>query len=107
MESTPRIARRQLVAAMALVPVALALGQGASATAPAVCYDPASLSLAQKRQRRSIGYVEPSSDPAKRCGGCAFFKPAAAAGCGTCDLLSAGPVQAAALCNSYAPRPAP
>lgn len=93
--------RRQLLFAAAIAPVALAW-RSAAAETPA-CVDPAALPLAQKRQRRAINYVEPSPDLKKRCGGCAFFTAAGKANsCGTCQLLSGGPVSAIGLCNSFA-----
>jgi hypothetical protein len=83
------------------VPLALLVAGGAHAQAPA-CYDPATLPLNQKNRRRSLGYVEASSDPARHCSACSFFT-AGNAGCGTCGLLS-GPVNAGAVCSSFAPR---
>ncbi len=91
--------RRFLALAAAGAPLAL-LGIGTAQAA--ACYDPAALPLSQKNRRRSLGYVEASTDPAKRCAGCAFFT-AGAADCGTCALLS-GPVDAGAVCSSFAPR---
>jgi hypothetical protein len=70
--------------------------------AQAACYDPAALPFSQKSRRRSAGYVEASTDPARHCSLCSFFT-AAAAGCGTCTILG-GPVNAGALCGSFAPR---
>jgi hypothetical protein len=83
---------------------ALALPGLARASDPApVCGDPAKLTLGQRSQRRSLGYAEASADPKKRCGTCAFFT-AAAGGCGACQLMSGGPVAAAGLCRSFAPK---
>lgn len=74
---------------------------GVASAAEAACYDPASLTLSQRTRRRALGYVDASADPARRCGLCAFFA-AGAAGCGTCQILSGGPVSASGLCSSYA-----
>lgn len=93
--------RRGFLALAGSVPVA-ALAFGGIAQG-ATCYDPNTLSLTQKNRRRSLGYVEPSTDPSKKCGACAFFT-ATTAGCGTCALLSAGPVSAGAVCRSFAAR---
>lgn len=93
--------RRFLTLAAAAAPVAF-LAAGSARAEDAACYDPAALPLSQKNRRRSLGYVEASTDPVKRCAGCAFFT-ASAAGCGTCALLN-GPVNAGAVCNSFAPR---
>lgn len=96
------IARRRFLAlAAGSVPLALLAAGGARAQAPA-CYDPAALPLSQKNRRRSLGYVEASSEPAKHCSACSFFT-AGETGCGTCGLL-AGPVNAGAVCSSFAPR---
>ncbi len=98
-----RTSRRNfLAAAAAIVPLGLAAGVQAQPTP--VCANPATLPLSQKSKRRSLGYAEPSNQPGKTCGGCAFFAAAAAAGCGTCSLL-AGPVAAAGVCTSFAPKP--
>lgn len=93
--------RRFLTLAAVAAPFAV-LAVGSARAQTAACYDPAALPLSQKNRRRSLGYVEASADPAKRCAGCTFFT-AAAAGCGTCGLLN-GPVNAGALCNSFAAR---
>lgn len=87
------------IAAVGMPLAAFAAGAAQAAT----CYDPAALPLSQKSRRRSLSYVETSTDPAKRCAGCAFFT-AAAEGCGNCQLLN-GPVNAGASCASFAPRP--
>ncbi|MEO7247654.1 MAG: hypothetical protein ABIW31_04300 [Novosphingobium sp.] len=69
----------------------------------AACYDPAALPLSQKGMRKSLQFVAVSTDPAKRCGLCAFFK-ASGAGCGTCQILN-GPVAAESACDSFAAKP--
>jgi hypothetical protein len=92
--------RRFLALAAAGAPLAL-LATGAAAQT-AACYDPAALPLSQKNRRRSLSYVEASTDPAKHCSACTFFT-AAAEGCGTCGLLM-GPVNAGAVCASFSPR---
>ena len=94
--------RRNFLALAAGAPLALlAAGRTRAADAPA-CYDPAALPFSQKSQRRSLGYLEVSADPKKHCGACAFFTAAAQGGCGTCQLLSGGPVRADAVCGSFA-----
>lgn len=98
--------RRQLLIVAGIAPLALLVRGTARAQSQALCYDPAALPLAQKRQRRALGYVEPSPDPARRCGLCAFFTQSGKPdGCGTCQLLSGGPAVATSLCNSFAPKP--
>jgi hypothetical protein len=98
-------ARRQLLILAGIAPLALLVRGTAQAQGQTICYDPATLPLAQKRQRRALGYVEISVDQARRCGLCAFFTPGGnSKACGTCQLVSGGPVAAISVCNSYAPR---
>lgn len=94
--------RRQFLALAGLAPVALLASRTARAGEAAVCADPSTLSLSQKRQRRAIGYAEPSTAAGKACAGCAFFTAGTPAGCGTCQLLGGGPVAAVGVCNSFA-----
>ena len=96
--------RRRFIALAGLAPVALLGARQSFAQAKAACYDPNALPLAQKNMRRSLGFVDPAPDPAKRCGGCAFFV-ASQNGCGTCQILSGGPTAQTAYCNSFAPKP--
>lgn len=93
--------RRFLTLAASAAPL-VALGVGSARAQAAACYDPAALPFTQKNRRRSLGYLEAATDPARRCAGCAFFT-AGGAGCGTCGLLNA-PVNAGASCASFAPR---
>ena len=97
--------RRSFIALAGLTPVALLGARQAFAQAQPACVNPNALSLAQKSLRRSVGYVEPSPHGDKRCGLCAFFV-AAQNGCGTCQILSGGPVAQNAYCTSFAPKPA-
>jgi hypothetical protein len=71
--------------------------------AAAACYDPASIPLAQKNLKRSLGFVEASTDPKQKCGLCAFFTPTKGI-CGTCQMLSGAPVTTQGVCSSFAPR---
>lgn len=96
--------RRQFAARMGITLLAAGLPAAASAAAPAgpaSCADPASLPLSQRSRRRSLGYVEPATDAARRCGLCAFFT-GDPAGCGACQMLTGGPVSGLATCNSFA-----
>lgn len=92
--------RRNFVLLAGMAPLALVAGRGAAAVPPA-CYDPASLPLSQKNRRRSLGYTDASTDPQKSCSACAFFIVGEGS-CGTCQLLSEGPVSAHGVCNSFA-----
>lgn len=94
------ISRRSFLAVTTLAPCVFLAG-GSAAAQTAACYDPAKLALSQKSMRRSLGYVEASSDPNKRCSLCAFFT-GTQAGCGNCALLSGNPVNADGLCTSFA-----
>ncbi|MEO6717650.1 MAG: high-potential iron-sulfur protein [Novosphingobium sp.] len=97
--------RRNFLALAAGAPLALlAASRTRAADAPA-CYYPATLPFTQKNRRRSLGYVEISTDAKKHCGACSFFTASTASGCGTCQLLSGGPVRADAVCNSFAAKP--
>lgn len=93
--------RRSFLAAAGAVPLALFFARTASAQN--VCVDPASLPLAQKNRRRGLGYVEPTPDAKKRCGACAFFT-VSQPGCGTCQMLSGGPVSDMGVCTSFTPK---
>lgn len=94
--------RRNFIALAGIAPLAVITARAAHAAS--VCNDPASLSLAQKNMRRGLGYVEVAPDPKKRCGVCAFFT-ARQGSCGSCQMMSGGPVDAASVCNSFAPKP--
>lgn len=102
--------RRDFLALAGLAPLVAITARSGIAGAQAgpapggACADPASLPLTQKNRRRGLGYVEPSADPKKRCGLCAFFTPGQG-DCGTCQMLSGGAVSAQAVCNSFAPKP--
>ncbi len=92
--------RRKFLSLAVAAPFAAVAAGRAMAETPA-CYDPVNLPLSQQSMRRSLGFVAVSTDPKKRCDLCAFFK-AGAAGCGTCQLLSGGPVGAGSVCTSFA-----
>lgn len=94
--------RRNFLALAGAAPlVLLASGSRAAESAPATCHDPAALPFSQKIRRRSLGYVEVSTVAGKTCSACTFFT-ATQAGCGTCQLLTGGPVNATAVCTSFA-----
>lgn len=99
--------RRTFLTRVALAGIGLAAaataGSGVARAAGAPCFDPAALSLSQRNRRRALGYVDASTEAGKHCGGCAFFTGDAKA-CGTCQILSGGPVSGAGLCSSFAPR---
>jgi len=97
-----RINRRLFVGIAAATPLAIWTVR-AAADQPAACYDPASLPLSQKSRRRSLGYVDQSADPLRRCGECSFFTGSSAA-CGTCAMLGGGSVSLTGLCSSFSAR---
>lgn len=94
--------RRNFLGALAALPALLA-ASGAAAASDAVCYDADALPLNLKNRRKALGFVEQSPDAKRRCGLCAFFQ-AKDGDCGSCQLLSGGPVKAAGVCNSFAPK---
>lgn len=96
MASEPmRLDRRHALAALALGPLAI------GGAAQAACYDPAALPRGILARRRTLGFEETGPDPARRCGGCTFFT-ADAGDCGTCKLMTGGPVTALSTCRSWA-----
>lgn len=98
--------RRRILAAAGLAPIALLGARHAFAQAKpaaAACYDMAKLPLAQRNMRRSVSFADPSPEPTKRCGTCAFFV-ATQGNCGTCQIFSGGPTAASAYCTSFAPK---
>jgi hypothetical protein len=97
--------RRRFLAFAGLAPVALLGARETFAQAASACYDMSKLPLSQKSLRKAVNFVDPSPDKTKRCGTCAFFV-ATKDGCGTCQILSGGPVAQSAYCTSYAPKPA-
>jgi hypothetical protein len=103
---TMTASRRNFLGLAAAAPLAILAAKAANAAAPAACYDPAALPLSQRNRRRSLGYIEMSSDAKKRCGACAFFTAAANASCGSCQLLGST-VNAGAVCTSFAAKAKP
>jgi hypothetical protein len=76
---------------------------GENQQAANACVDMDALSVAEAGMRKSVHYVERSSDPAKMCKGCAFFTPADDGGaCGKCQMFSGGPANADGHCDSWA-----
>ncbi|HEY4366673.1 MAG TPA: high-potential iron-sulfur protein [Steroidobacteraceae bacterium] len=77
-------------------------GTTAAAVGGTVCADPSAMTDAEHSTRTSLGYAEKSPNPAQTCAGCAFFHAAAEGGdCGTCDMMSGGPVNSHGHCNSW------
>jgi hypothetical protein len=80
---------------------------GSSAASAKACADPSALSDSEINIRASLGYVEKSPNPQQVCAGCAFFHAGAqSSDCGTCDMMSGGPVNAQGHCNSWNAKPA-
>ncbi|MCB2076272.1 MAG: high-potential iron-sulfur protein [Novosphingobium sp.] len=86
--------RRSLLAIGLLAPFVLTH----TAKAQTTCVG--SLSMSDRNRRRALGYVEASKSRDRRCGLCTFFTATEGA-CGTCQMLSGQPVDAAAVCNSF------
>ena len=94
-------ARRRFLALAGLTPLLVLGASRAGAAEPAACYDPNALPLSQKSRRRSLSYVDGSGDPARHCSLCSFFT-GTSEGCGACQMLGGGPVNAGGLCRSFA-----
>lgn len=94
--------RRRFLGLAAAAPLAALATRAMAADAP--CFDPAALPGGQQGLRKSLGFMAVSTDPAKHCGLCAFYK-AGQGNCGTCQILSGGPVSANSLCSSFAAKP--
>lgn len=74
-----------------------------AATAEPACPDPKNPPPAIAAQRRGLNYVEPSTNPKKRCGLC-FWWTATSGGCGKCGLMGGNPTSMNGVCSSFAPR---
>lgn len=96
------LSRRSLLGLAATAPLAALAAASARAAGSAQCYDPATLPLSQRNRRRAVGYLEVSNQAGKACAACAFFMAAGPAGCGTCQMLGGGQVNAGAVCDSFA-----
>ena len=98
------ISRRTLLAGACQVPVATflgLLGGCADKKQSAVCSDPQQLTESEMSMRASLQYTDQTRDPAKACGGCAYFHRAAdTADCGNCQILN-GPVPVKGHCTSW------
>jgi hypothetical protein len=71
-------------------------------TKVAICADPNALSATENALRMDRHYVEQSTDPAKACLGCGFFKSVEGGGaCGECAIFQ-GPANAKGHCDSWA-----
>jgi len=65
------------------------------------CTDETGLSAADKSTRTANGYIDATTDAAKRCDGCALYTVAAAEGtCGGCTVVK-GPINPAGYCNLW------
>jgi hypothetical protein len=94
-EPSRRRALRTLLQSAAV----LFVGPAASRAAAESCVDADSESL-----RTSLNYANPSADPAKACGGCAFFtRDESLPACGQCTIMSSH-VDAGGVCDSWAAR---
>lgn len=106
MKDRSAIGRREVLDGMlglaGAMPLAmLGVSSGLRAADAPTCFDPGALTASAKSLRQALGFVTPAPDPARACGGCAFFS-ATQNGCGTCGLLSGGPVTAKSWCRSWA-----
>jgi hypothetical protein len=93
-------ATRRALLALALAAPALALARAAAAEE--ACVDLDALPSGQRSMRKTLNFQLASDDPARRCGGCAFFSAPKGA-CGQCQIFN-GPVPAQGRCDSWAAR---
>jgi hypothetical protein len=97
-EDAPPPHRRDFLG-LAIIAAAL-VGGAAAAAEPAACEvedDSGRLAM-----RATLEYVSPSATLGKACAGCTFFTKTVET-CGQCKLIN-GPVSAAAVCGSWAPK---
>lgn len=83
-----------------------ACGNKPSGSTAAACADPNDMSPSETSLRQASAYVEKSADPAKTCGGCAFFTAGTSGACGTCQIFTGGQANREGFCNSWAAKPA-
>ncbi|NND68814.1 MAG: hypothetical protein HKN19_14590 [Halioglobus sp.] len=91
----PSLTRRKLLCGTA----ALGLLQGCGGKHIA-CYDPEMLGAGERQMRKTLQYVNVSTNEAQTCAGCQFYQPGDE-NCGECELLD-GPVASAGYCTSWA-----
>jgi hypothetical protein len=79
---------------------------GEAAGGASACDDQAGVDAVAAGQRTQLQYVSQSTDPAKRCDGCALYTaPAAGSSCGGCSAVG-GPINPGGSCVAFAPKPA-
>jgi hypothetical protein len=70
------------------------------------CEDVSGLSPAELAMRRdTAAYAEASTDPAKKCSGCAQYEPKGADACGGCKVVK-GPINPEGTCKLWVAKPA-
>jgi hypothetical protein len=103
MDGVNFLRRRLVIRAMACAAV-LTISACDKSDKSAACADSEKMSPSEKSLREVQHYVEQSPDPAKVCGGCAFFSAAeGAVNCGRCQIFN-GPANAKGHCTSWAAR---
>jgi hypothetical protein len=66
------------------------------------CDDTTGLPAADVETRKTLGYVDRSADPSKRCDGCQqYIAPPGADSCGACKLFDKTPVHPSGYCKSW------
>lgn len=77
---------------------------GSDSDSAMLCADPSQMTSAQESVRRTLKYVEVSSDASKVCAGCSFFHAGTeAGGCGGCEMFGGEPVNPGGYCDSWNP----
>jgi hypothetical protein len=90
-----------IFAAAAAAPAWLATGcKGGDGEKSLACTDTTGLTPDEISMRTNLTYVEKTSDPAKACSKCNFFKAAAPDACGSCTLIK-GPINPNGNCKSF------
>lgn len=79
---------------------------GRDSSSSMVCADESAMTAAEKSLRRTLEYTETSSDPAKTCSDCEFFRAEKdASGCGTCEMFGGKQANSGGYCVSWSVDP--
>jgi hypothetical protein len=97
------LTRRQLLQGATLLPLTwVALVSGCADNGTSYCADPELLGPGEAQMRKTLKYLEISTDDKQQCTGCQFFS-APSNNCGHCELLD-GAVNTAGFCTSWVKR---
>lgn len=80
----------------------VACGSDGDSSNALVCADPNTMTSAEESVRRTLRYMEISTDPSQVCSGCDFFlAPTAGSGCGSCEMFDRKSVNPSGHCDSW------